>query len=74
MTNRGYVCPMPNGYVRVLQARGDVWLWLTQFRVLHYLVDLRDEIGQSNGSRCGVYSKSDEVVTNEERPRMREAF
>jgi hypothetical protein len=74
MTDRGYVHSMSDGYVRLLQAGGDVWLWLTQFRVLHYLVNLWDEIGRSNGSRCGMYTKSDEVVTNKERPQVRKDF
>jgi hypothetical protein len=58
----------------VIASRGQCPVMLTRFRVLHYLVDLRDEIGRSNGSQRGTYTKSDEVATNMERPRVRKAF
>jgi hypothetical protein len=73
-TGKWEVCTTGQDYVRLLQAGGNVWLWLNRFMVLHYLVELLYEIGRSNGSLRGAYTKSDEVVTNKERPQVRKAF
>jgi hypothetical protein len=44
MTDRDYVYLMSDSYVWLLPG-GNGRLWIAWFRVLHYLVDLWEEIG-----------------------------